>query len=109
MQKVSDPFLSEGTTLSSPYPIGLLLITDAVFMGGDTRCEVWLLKTIDKQRFSITAFTSSEGRTYEEISSIADIRHISARFGVLEDTGERRSLTSKLRSAWSFTRTLAKV
>jgi glycosyltransferase involved in cell wall biosynthesis len=113
MQKTMDG-LAESTGVSAQPPtaqppIRLMFITDSGVMGGDTRCEVWLLKTIDKQRFAITAFTSQQGTTPEQIGRIADIRHISARFGVLEPAPEQRRLGHKLGSALSFLGALAKV
>jgi glycosyltransferase involved in cell wall biosynthesis len=89
-------------------PIRLLYITDAIFMGGDTRCEVWLLNSLDKQRFAITAFTSLQGPTAEQIGKIAAIRHLPTQFGVLETAG-KRGLVSKLRSLLRFSAALAKV
>lgn len=88
--------------------IRLLYITDAVLLGGDTRCEVWLLKIIDKQLFSITAFTSSKGPTAEQIEQVTGIRHIPLHFGVL-DMPEKRGLTNRLKSTLSFMSALAKV
>lgn len=109
MQKTVDEFLPESPALSAQPPIRLMCITDQVAMGGDTRCEVWLLRTIDKQRFSITAFTSPQGTTSRQIGSIAGIRHIPAPFGVLEDDPAKRRLGNKLGSAVSFIGALAKV
>jgi glycosyltransferase involved in cell wall biosynthesis len=85
-----------------------MYITDAIFMGGDTRCEVWLLRGLDKQRFSITAFTAPQVPPTEQVGSITGIRHITAHFGVLTNSG-RRGLTSKLGSMLSFIGALAKV
>lgn len=114
MHKTLNDLVAENRMLSSQLPaaqppIRLMCITDSIVMGGDTRCEVWLLRTIDKQRFSITAFSSPQGTTPEQIGSIADIRHLSARFGVLENGAEKRRLGNKLGSALSFISALAKV
>lgn len=110
MQKTVGNFLPESLALSSQVPIRLMCITDSVILGGDARCEVWLLRTIDKQRFSITAFTSPQGPMAEQMRSLAGIRHISARFGVLEEIPpENRRPGEKLGSALSFVGALAKV
>ncbi len=109
MQKTVIDGLPESLAIAEQPPIRLLCITDSVAMGGDTRCEVWLLRTIDKQRFAVTAFTSPEGTTPAQISGIADIRHVAAPFGVLDDDPAKRRLWHKVGSAVSFVGALAKV
>ncbi|HEY7349041.1 MAG TPA: glycosyltransferase family 4 protein [Ktedonobacterales bacterium] len=93
---------------SVQVPIRLLYITDAIFTGGDTRCEVWLLDALDKRRFAVTAFTSPQGPTAEQIGKIAGIRHVPTHFGVLEGARARGPM-NKLRSLLLFSAALAKV
>ena len=70
---------------------------------------MWLLRTIDKQRFAITAFTSLRGTTSAQIGSIPDIRLSLPVFLVLADDPAKRRLRNKLGSAVSFIGALAKV
>ncbi len=83
-------------------PIRLLYITDSIFLGGDTRCETWLLACLDKQRFSIVALTSPRGPTAEQVRTLAGIRHVPTDFGLLgpaDGLGQLRKVESLLRFA----------
>lgn len=61
--------------------IRFLYLTDSLLMGGDTRCEIWLLSQIDKQAFDLVAITSGEGQPCEMVRSIPDISHYPLNFG----------------------------
>ncbi len=64
--------------------VRLEYITDSIFLGGDTRSEVWLLEKFAKLGFSITAFTAPYGPTAEKVARIQGIRHVRTDFGTAD-------------------------
>lgn len=69
--------------------IRLFYLTDSVFLGGDTRTEVWLLEDLDRERFAVTAVTSPKGAVAEWVANIPGLDHHRVDFGVPVGDGPR--------------------